>query len=303
MAVPQSPAPFGFTDADVAAVRAHPAFPAACRQACLTGIRYYRGNRLINLLLGDRGRSAISLLCLYLYHQRRDDDPRSGLTLTRLKAVCADQNLASPGRIEAFVVLMRVLGFLRQDNDPDDRRVRRLTPTERLFAAHRDRWFGLMEAMTPVLPDTPALRACFADPTFERAFILRGGENFLAGFRPFADAETRELFGDRNAGLTIAFSLVTAGEEDDFPPRGPVTLSISALARQFGVSRVHVRKLLRDATEAGYIARPGGDNAGIVVKPKLADAIAGFFARTFLVARACALDARAAVAHRAARRA
>ncbi|MGE0565355.1 MAG: hypothetical protein AB7O50_12655 [Pseudolabrys sp.] len=293
---PHSAAARGFTDAEVARLRGHPAFAQALRHACLSGIRYYNGNRLINLLLGDRGRSAMSLLTLYLHQERRPDDPRSGLTLARLKALCADQDIGSPGRIEAFTILMRVLGFLRQDRDAQDRRVRRLTPTDRLYAAHRERWLGMMEAMAFVMPEAQTCRKALADAAFERAFIRRAGEHFLGGFRPMSDPVARELFGNRNAGLTIAFSLLTAGADDAMPPRQPVTLSLSKLSRQFGVSRVHVRKLLRDAAQAGYIARPEGDNAAIVILPKLADAIGNFFANAFLVTRDCALKAQADVA-------
>jgi hypothetical protein len=281
----------GFPAADVARVRAHPNFPQACRQACLSGIRLYNGNRLVNLLLGDRGRSAISFFCLYLHALRDPRDARSGLTLTRLKAICADQNVASPGRIEAFAVLMRVLGFLQKSPGDNDRRVRQLIPTERLRATHRDRWFGLIDAMARMTPEVTQLRHDFADPDFERAFLRRSGDQYLAGFRPLSDPKARTLFGERNAGVMIAFSLMTAGG-DDFPPRRPVALSISALARQYGVSRVHVRKLLRDAAEAGFIARPEGDNAGIVVLPPLHDAIGDFFANLFLVMTTSAQRAR-----------
>jgi len=84
----------------------------------------------------------------------------------------------------------------------------------------------------------------------------------------------------------IAFALVTAGGADNFPPRGPVKVSISALARQFGVSRVHVRTLLRDAASAGYIVWPDGIDAKVIVLPPLQDAVETFFASAFLYMRA-----------------
>jgi hypothetical protein len=282
----------GFPAAEVARLREHPQFVPACRQAVASTLALYDGNRLINLLLGDRGRSAISFFCLYLHALRDSGDARSGLTLTRLKAICADQNVASPGRIEAFAVLMRVLGFLQKSPGDNDRRVRQLIPTERMFAAYRTRWTGFIDALAIVQPQAVRLHQDFNDPAFLRGFLRSSGDRFLAGFRPIADPRARALFGDRNAGLVIAGSLLMAGGADDFPPRHPLSLSISALARQFGVSRVHVRKLLRDAAQAGFIARPDGDNAGIVVLPPLVDAIFDMFANLFLVMIHSAQDAR-----------
>ncbi len=276
------------SEADITALKAHPRFAEACRQAALDGIRLYRGNRLFNTLLNDRGRSAVSLLALYLHRQWQPDDPRSGLTISRLKALCADQNIGSPGRIEAIVMLMRVFGLLKPAPGAADRRVRRLEPTERLVAMLHERWFGLLKAMTLVMPEAHSIRAALADEAFEGVLIRHFGAHFLDGNRMIDDPVARSLIGDRNAGLMIVFSLAAAGGPDNFPPRQPVTISISALARHFGVSRGHVRKWLTDAAESGYIARSGADDTVITVLPPLQAVVENFFANAFLFMRACA---------------
>ena len=65
------------SDADIDALKAHPQFAEACRRAALSGIELYRGNRLVNTMLTDRGRSSLSLLALYLHFDRQPGDPRS----------------------------------------------------------------------------------------------------------------------------------------------------------------------------------------------------------------------------------
>ena len=75
-----------------------------------------------------------------------------------------------------------------------------------------------------------------------------------------------QLFLERNAGLVMLFNIMLAGERDDtFPPMRPVRVSISALATRFGVSRAHVRKLLRDAQQAGLIERAGVEEGGLML--------------------------------------
>ena len=114
------------------------------------------------------------------------------------------------------------------------------------------------EAMAPVLPEIAAAMAVVRQADFTAALIRRLAERFFAGLRLVEHAPGFELFADRNAGVLIAYSLLLSGERGDaFPPQRPVRLSISAAARRFGVSRVHVRKLLRDAEEQGYLARVG----------------------------------------------
>jgi DNA-binding GntR family transcriptional regulator len=91
----------------------------------------------------------------------------------------------------------------------------------------------------------------------------------------------------------ILFSMLLAGEPDDtIPPARPVAISISAMAGRFGVSRVHVRTLLRDAQAAGLIERTGVNGSRIVIRPELANAAKTFIASMILLVADCAVKAR-----------
>lgn len=275
----------------LAALKAHPKFDEAWRHVAVSLIKQYRGTRLLNALINDCGRNAIAVLALYLHRTAAPGDARSGLTVGRMKAICADQDIASPGRIEALIMMMRAFGFVRPLPDGGDRRVRRLEPTERLTAILHERWDTVLGAMTPIFPEAGHARAALSDEAFERALVQRFGAYFLSGFRLMDDPETMGLFGQRNGGLAVAFTLLTAGTPDDLARRIPVPVSISALARQFGVSRVHVRKMLRDAVAAGYLAWPDSRGAEIVVLPPLDEAVRNFFGKAFLFMRHCANEA------------
>jgi DNA-binding GntR family transcriptional regulator len=90
----------------------------------------------------------------------------------------------------------------------------------------------------------------------------------------------------------ILCSMMLSGVADDtFPPALPVPLSASALARRFGVSRAHVRRLLQDAESRGLLERLDGDRIRIL--PRLAQALSDFMAAYFLVTADCAQSALA----------
>jgi DNA-binding GntR family transcriptional regulator len=92
----------------------------------------------------------------------------------------------------------------------------------------------------------------------------------------------------------IPLSLLPAGNDDDaIPPRRPVPISISAIANRFGISRVHVRTVLRDAEAQGLIERTGKDGSQVLIRPELAKAVETYFAATFLFTAHCALQAAA----------
>jgi CRP-like cAMP-binding protein len=154
------------------------------------------------------------------------------------------------------------------------------------------RWQMQFDAMAPVLPEIAAAMAVVRQADFTAALIRRLGERFFAGLRLVEHAPGFELFADRNAGVLIAYSLLLAGERGDaFPPQRPVRLSISAAARRFGVSRVHVRKLLRDAEDEGYLARTGSADGEVALQPRFIDATLDFIASAFLYLGHCAVVA------------
>ncbi len=76
-------------------MRANPGFPAALRTLSTGMLALYRGNRLLNVLINDRGRMVIGYLALYL-NERGAPDGRGGFGIGQLKALCAAAGVASP---------------------------------------------------------------------------------------------------------------------------------------------------------------------------------------------------------------
>jgi len=258
------------------------------RQSSVGLTSMYHGRHLLNWLIDDRGRLLFGYLALYLDFTRYPDDPSSGLTSTRMKALCAEFDICSRGRATAMMSLMRFSGYLAPAIESVDRRQRRLVATDRLKELLVARWRTHFAAMAPLFPDGKAMLAALSHPQFIRFFVISLVEHFRAGFRPVQYAQGLGLFGERNAGILILMSLLCAGEAGDtMPPSRPVPLSISALARRFAVSRPHVLKLLRDASRDGWIERVGPDGESVLLSPALRQAAQNLFATMFLYFADC----------------
>ncbi len=270
-------------------LRAHPAFPQAMRVSASGIASLYQGSHLLNWLMDDRARLLFGYFAIYFDATRDADDSTSGLTPTRMKAVCIEQHICSPGRATAMLSLMRFAGYLSPDTAVADRRHRPLVPTQKLIDLLRARWRLHFAAMAPLFADGEVMLAAVDDATLLKPFVVAMAERFLAGFRVATHAPELGLFSERNGGMLIFASLLSSGEEDDtMPPTRPVPISISALARRFAVSRTHVLKLIQDAEADGAIARQGDR---IVLSPQLADATQTFFATMFLFFAGCAREA------------
>jgi hypothetical protein len=301
-----APAPFRadgpVSAAAIAALRVHPRLPDAMRSLARDVVALYQGNRLLNLLLNDRGRFLIGYAALVLHFGKTADDPGSGLTAQQMKTFCVEHNVCSRGRAEAMLALMRMSGYLAPDPEATDRRFRVLVPTERLIGLTRRRWAAQFKAIALLRPEGDAALRALDREDFVRAFVRRQGDYFRAGVRILDQAPALGLFADRNAGLMVLFMLLLAGEPDDtVPPSRPVPVSISALARRFGVSRPHVLKLLRDAEQDGFIRRVGTSGEQVVLLPRLREATQDFFATVFLFVARCAGEALDAAGNATAR--
>jgi hypothetical protein len=268
---------------------AHPRFDEAIRLVAAGTVRLHRGNRLLNTLVSDRGRFVIGYLAVYLHHFGGNDGQDPGLTVSRMRALCVEQKLCSGNRAEAVLALMRLVGYLAAAPASADRRVRLLVPTDRLISSLHERWANQFEAMRRVLPEGDRALAALHRPEFTPAFVRQLSLHFLAGFRLMHQAPDLELFMERDAGIVVLLDLALAGPPAGFfPPEDPIPVSISAMASRFGVSRSHVRKLLRDAGDAGLIHRLDADGSHVGLSPRLVGAVRDFLAAVLLFLAHCA---------------
>jgi hypothetical protein len=276
--------------ADAAALRRHPGFEDAMREAARSAVALYSGNRALNVLMNDRARALFSHVALYL-HYGGGAGATSGLTVGALRDICVELDLCSGGRCEVLLTLMRGAGFFVAVPTADKRR-RPLAPTEKLLALHRQRWGGNLRALSHMWTDVERHCAALEDPAFVRHFVLALGERFVAGWRIIDHVPELASIVDRNAGIVILLSLALQGAGDaPFPPEAPVPLSINALAKTFAVSRKHVLTLLRDAEAQGLLVRGGPGMGEVRFLPLGRDAVAEFFATLFLYLLQCAEEA------------
>src|SRR5258708_13180584 len=114
----------------VAALRAHPLLPNAVCAAAGTLVAIVRRPPVI---INDLGRLVIGNLALYLHYARDPADPSSGLSAGRLKALCAEHEVCSNGRVLAVMALMRAPGVLLPPTSQADHRLRLPFPPSNLL--------------------------------------------------------------------------------------------------------------------------------------------------------------------------
>lgn len=278
----------------ISALRAEPGFDEAARLCAVNVVGLYRDSGLLNLVINDQGRVVIGWFAIYLHLSGGE-----GLTLSRIVDLCKRHRVCSPGRAAAIVGLMRAAGYLAPVAS-DDRRERRLAPTERLMNGQWERWRCVLSALAHIRPEAGLALAAMGEPAFDRALVSDLFDHYRAGFR-LIGGNVAELsgIGQRKAGIVILFSLFAA-RRSDAGGETVADLSVSELARRFRVSRTHVISVLRDAQDQGLLRRGEGDGEPLVVLAPLIDGVSKFMASSFLLMDHCSRRALETAVPRAA---
>jgi len=243
------------TDFHAARVLAHPRFAEAARALAANSLAAGDNDKALAGIQKDAGRYVAAMWAMHLHVS-------GGLTLPRLKEICAASGFLSPGRARAMLFYMRYLGYItaaeRGRGEPQ-----RYVPTVSFRQSWRAQHRAALEAASVVEPAVQlVLDRLDEDLVLDR--ISQFQAEGLLSLSRVRDQQTSliRIFMHRLAGNQIIFTLVTQGAGDDFPPYGEIAFSIAAAAQHFGVSRIHIRRILNDAVREGFMAFA---NDGIVV--------------------------------------
>lgn len=240
-----------------AAAITHPRFEEACRLLVTKGFARYRSDHVFARANKDISRYFFAYFALYL-------DARGELTLTTIRDFVSELGLASPGRAAAILFRLRTIGYIERDKEQNDRRVRRYVPTEALKSMLRRIIRDELSALALMEPEAVIAAERLDEPEFFKAYALRAGQG-LAGIAQMEDPGETKHFTARDAGTMVLLDIAFSGEPGDvYPPRGPVKMSVTELARKYEVSRSHVLKMLRDAEKEGLITRNPDERTGVL---------------------------------------
>jgi hypothetical protein len=276
--VPAGAYPAGVDAEALVRLKRRAGFIEAARSSARSMAELYQA-KLLNVVLNDRGRFMIFSLAVHLHFLSRRD-PNVKLTAARLRLMAVEQGASSPGRAAAVIALMQWGGYLVPAPAPAGDRSERLVVTGRLTGHLMQRWRMQLSIMAPLFPEASEALERLDDPAFVAAFGLAQGQEFVSGFRFLDHAPELAGFFERNCGLMILLSLAGQGSGDRRITPEVVNISISALARRFGVSRPHVIALFRDAEAQGLLRRSGDE---IRIGDALEAALGHFYALVYLV--------------------
>ncbi len=232
-------------------LRASPHYPDAARAFARAMLAQAEGDRLLDGVLKDAGRN-VAAKCLAYMHVT------GGLTLPRLKELCAATGLVSPGRARMLLIYLQHLGYAAPSPRREAKTPRRYEPTARFLATWRRQMQATLESAAVVEPSVSMVVAGLDAPGVFESYVHHISEAYLEGLK---DVDTEDpffrTFMHRYAGTQIVHGLVVTAK-DGFPPCDPIAFHPTETAKRFSVSRLHVRRMM-DAGQRGGLLRLADD--------------------------------------------
>lgn len=244
----------GFSPQAIAALQTHPRLIEACDHLARGSLTHHAAMDPVGrLLLEDLGRSSLYLAAIVL------DQSPDGLTATNLIAATQANRTSSTGRVTEFLRLAQDAGDLVVPGGSERWTRRRLILKPRFLDRMRRRMAIEIEGariIDPALPspsllDDPGALANFC---FWLGALSTVHRDMVAG--PWTPIE---IFLSRKCGGRILSRLIADQPRQRERLMEAVSISRSGLAREFGVSRAHINKMLADAQDAGALSLSGTD--------------------------------------------
>ena len=255
---------------DAASLRAHPAFQDALRRYAesMTSLLENAPDRV--RVISEEALLLVGVALSAMHLSRDPADSRSGATLTRAKTFAVRTGLASPNRVAAYVGLTKRLGYWRQAEAPEDRRIRLLEPTEKGSGLSQIYTRMTLETVQMLSDGADYLAVLQTDPDFQGRIAVEAVNQYLGGVRVPPAVEDASYFMDQIAGHQVMLKLWLAFVKQSNGSR-VISYPYERLALSFTVSRAHIRRMIEAGRERGLfiIHAPGG--RAIEILPKFVD--------------------------------
>lgn len=240
-------------------ILAHPRFPLAREIYIREMLQLHEHHPAENRLLIDGGTATIFFTVIIMNARYRADLRDTWPTMQRLKSEMEAHGIASGRRTHDIVRRLIDTGYIVPFKTPNDGRATLLAPTDKMISHDQRSLLCYFHPLHVVFPDPGYPEPMRCDRAFHRV-AREVSFGFLAHAQRFIQANpVIAFFLPRQAGHMILTKLMhLCGDQND----GALPeVSFVKLGDSFGVSRTHVRKLLREAEEMGFVRLLGNSVA------------------------------------------
>ena len=184
--------------------------------------------------------------------------------LTSAMGVCSKNTTA------ATVLLLERIGLVRRVENHEDRRSLYIVPTEQLISGARD-ILRVALATADLLFPLRNYRALLDDNDFLRRYFASSIHSLLNKSSLISNIGGSDRFATSDGSEILLLKLMSMSGTSQSADEGIVEFAFDEIAPLFGVSRTHIRRLMRKAEAEGFVRLLQEGGRRVQILPPLRD--------------------------------
>jgi len=267
-----APCPRGETGADwfrqrIRDLRRKPEFATVAAAYAGETVRLFEGRYLANKAMANIARQTVCVAILSSHFGLADGS--GGAFLSSIQTLTTAMRVCSKNTTAATVALLERLGLVVRAENRDDRRWLHIRPTEHLISAARDFRRISLAAADALFPRGNYHALFDSDQAVQERCFAIGLYSFIAIYSSVFDLEESHVFTSTDGGMVLLLKLLSLkGRSSD---ANVVEFPFDEIGSLFGLSRTHVRRLMRKAAAGGFVRLLQNGGRRIEILPPLND--------------------------------
>ncbi|MCK1708332.1 sugar ABC transporter substrate-binding protein [Bradyrhizobium sp. 143] len=282
-----------------AGIRENPRFEEALCVFARDYVEPFKGDPLLSKIATDEARHLLRGHIVFLHYRRDIGNPESGIALHRLQEFATMHGLCGKNRVAALIRLLRHADYLRPVRRDGDRRVMRLEPTELARGALRKFIVAYLKALDALNGDESLQSRFERDDRLPEAIVANTTEMYFDNCRILDAVPEMRLFSGRDAGFAILLRLWTMFDPTRSTTGQVVSFPYGSIAKYFGVSRAHVRRLMETAALEGYFVLHADGGRAVGIRPSLVELVKTYMSLHLALYQCAVIRVNAEVTHAA----
>ena len=229
-------------------LRNNPHFAPAAMIFSQGVVRLFEGHYMANKVMATMARQVICMAVLALHFDNTSGS--NGATISAIQRITTDAKLCSLSATAATINLLEKIGLIKRVQDQTDRRILLIQPTDRLLGCAKNLVAVAVSAADRLFP----LRR-YRDLLDDAGGFME--RYFASSLYSLLDISTwisgqpgSRLFSTSDSGEILLCKLMSLKNS---PGDNLVSFPFHEIGSLYGVSRTHIRRLMRRAEAAGLV--------------------------------------------------
>jgi len=249
-------------------VRTHPGFAMAAAHYAQSTVQLYEGRYLVNKALANIARQTVCVAILSSFFGQSE---KEGTFLSSIQGLTAALGVCSKNTTAAIVALLERLGLVMRAENPRDRRWLFIQPTHHLVSAMTDSYRIALAANDSLFPFHSYGPLFDSDQLVRERCFAVGLYFYIAIHSSVFNAPRSRVFTDSEGGTTLLLKLMSLRAADRKAGDQIIDFPYDEIGTLFGLSRTHIRRLMRRAEAAGFVRLLQKGGRQVRILPPLED--------------------------------